>query len=136
MKEWLLMQTFYHVLTSSTRETLDVAAGGVFLSLNLRDAKALVEKMAPNQSWNEEKALSCKRGGMHQLKEVDMLSAKMDLLMKKLKDQASDKKEVNFINESRMTCEECGEVGHSGRNYPEFQKDVNYFNNNTKFHPQ
>jgi hypothetical protein len=25
-----------------------------------------------------------KRGGMHQLKEVDMLSAKIDLLMKKL----------------------------------------------------
>jgi uncharacterized coiled-coil protein SlyX len=31
---------------------------------------------------------------MHQLKEVDMLSAKMDLLMKKLKDKAHDKKEV------------------------------------------
>jgi hypothetical protein len=99
---------------------LDAAVGGAFLSLNLRDAKAFVEKMASNQSWNKEKALTCKRGGMHQLKEVDMLSAKMDLLMKKLEDQASDKKEVNFINESRMTCEECGEVGYSGRNYPEF----------------
>jgi hypothetical protein len=99
---------------------LDAAAEGAFLSLNLRYAKALVEKMASNQSWNEEKVLPCKRGGMHQLKEVDMLSAKMDLLMKKLEDQSSDKKEVNFINESRMTCEECGEVGHSDRNCPEF----------------
>jgi hypothetical protein len=136
MEEWLLMQTFYHGLTSSTRETLDAAARGAFLSLNLRDAKALMEKMASNQSWNKEKALTHKRGGMHQLKEVDMLSAKMDLLMKKLEDQASDTKEVNFINESRMTCEECGEVGHSGRNYPEFREDVNYFNNNTNFRPQ
>jgi hypothetical protein len=33
---------------------MDVAAGGAFLSLNLRDAIALVEKMASNQSWNEE----------------------------------------------------------------------------------
>jgi uncharacterized coiled-coil protein SlyX len=73
---------------------------------------------------------------MHQLKEVDMLSAKMDLLLKKLVDQASDKKEVNFINESRMTYEECGEVGHSGRNCLEFRENVNYFNNNTNFHPQ
>jgi hypothetical protein len=72
---------------------------------------------------------------MHQHKEVDMMSAKMDLLMKKLEDRASDKKEVNFINEPRMTCEECGEVGHSGRNCPEFQEDVNYFKNNTNFRP-
>jgi hypothetical protein len=42
---------------------------------------------------------------------------------------------VNFINESRMTCEECGEVGHSGRNYLEFWEDVTYFNNNTNFRP-
>jgi hypothetical protein len=65
MEEWLLMQTFHYGLTLSTCETLDAVAGGAFLSLNLRDAKALVEKMATNQSWNEEKALTCKRGGMH-----------------------------------------------------------------------
>jgi hypothetical protein len=65
-----------------------------------------------------------------------MLSTKMDLLMKKLEDQSSDKKEVNFINESRMTCEECDEVGHSICNYLEFREDVNYFNNNTNFRPQ
>jgi hypothetical protein len=35
-----------------------------------------------------------------------------------------------------MTCEECEEVGHSGRNCLEFQEDVNYFNNNTNFRPQ
>ena len=46
-----------------------------------------MEKMASNQGWNEERLQTRKRGGgMHQLKEVDMLSAKMDLLMKKLED--------------------------------------------------
>ena len=64
------------------------------------------------------------------------MSAKLDLLMKKLEDQISDKKEVNFINEARMTCEECGEVGHSGRNCPEFREAMNYFNKNTNFRPQ
>jgi hypothetical protein len=39
MENWLLMQTFYHGLTTSTRETMDAAAGGAFLSLNLRDAE-------------------------------------------------------------------------------------------------
>jgi uncharacterized protein YhaN len=51
--------------------------------------------MASNQGWNEERIQTRKRGGgMHQLKEVDMLSAKMDLLMKKLEDLATEKQEV------------------------------------------
>jgi hypothetical protein len=44
------MQTFYHGLNTSTREIMDAAAGGVFLSLNLADVSSLVEKMASNQS--------------------------------------------------------------------------------------
>ena len=81
------MQTFYHGLTNSTHETMDAAAGGAFLSLTIPATIALVEKRASNQGWNKEHAQTRKRGGgMHQLKEVDMLSAKMDLLMKKLGD--------------------------------------------------
>jgi hypothetical protein len=73
MENWLLMQTFYHGWTISTCETTDAATGGVFLSLNLSDATALVEKMASNQSWNKKRTQPHKRGGgMHQLKEVDM----------------------------------------------------------------
>jgi hypothetical protein len=106
------------------------------LSLNLRDAIALVEKIASNQSWNEEHTQPRKRGGgMHQLKEVDMLSAKMDLLTKKLEDQASEKKEVIDIHDSHMTYEVCGDTRHSGSNCPETQEDVNYIVNNN-YHPQ
>jgi hypothetical protein len=111
------MQTFYHELTNSTRETIDAAAGGAFLSLTIDQATALVKKMASNQGWNEERTQTHKRGGgMHQLKEVDMLSAKMDLLMKRLDERAGEKKEVMHIHDSRMTCEECGDTGHSGSN--------------------
>jgi hypothetical protein len=35
-----------------------------------------------------------------------------------------------------MTCEECGDVGHLGNNYPTMQEDVNYINNNNSYHPQ
>jgi len=135
MENWLLMQTFYHGLTSSTRETMDAAAGGAFLSLTIADATTLVEKMASNQGWNEERAQPRKRGGMHHLKEVYMLSTKMDLLMKKLEDRAVDKKEVMHIHDVHMTCEECGGTGHSGHNCPKIQEDVNYINNNTNYHP-
>jgi len=89
MESWLLMQTFYHGLSNSTRETMDAAAGGAFWSLTIPQATTLVEKMAYNQGWNEERTQTRKKGrGMHQLKEVDMLSAKLDLLMKKLRSHA------------------------------------------------
>ena len=55
MENWLLMQTFYHGLTNSTCETMDAAAGGAFLSLTIPGATALMEKMASNQGWNEER---------------------------------------------------------------------------------
>jgi hypothetical protein len=64
-----------------------------------------------------------------------MLFAKMDLLVKKLEDRVSEKREVLHINDSRMTCEECGNTGHSGSNCPKLQEDVNYINNNN-YRPQ
>jgi len=35
MESWLLMQTFYHGLGNNTRETIDAAARGAFLSLTI-----------------------------------------------------------------------------------------------------
>jgi hypothetical protein len=87
--------------------------------------------MASNQGWNEERLQTCKRGGgMHQLKEVDMLSTKIDLLTKKLEDRANEKQKVMYIHDSRMICEECGNTGHSRNNCPKTHEDVNFVNNN------
>jgi hypothetical protein len=116
---------------------MDAATGGSFLSLTIHDATALVEKMASNQGWNKKRTQPCKRGGgMHQLEEVDMLSTKMDLLMKKLDERDNEKKEVKLIHDSHITCEECGGTGHSGSNCPKIQEDVNYINNNSNCRPQ
>ena len=59
-----------------------------------------------------------------------MLSAKMDLLMKRLEEQANEKQEVMHIHDSRMTCEVCGNTRHLGNSYPETQEDVKFVNNN------
>jgi hypothetical protein len=104
MENWLLLQTFYHGLSTNTSAMMDAAAGGAFLSLTLTQATDLVEKMAANQAWNEERQPRNKERGMHQLKEVDKLSAKMDLMMKRLEDKAPEKREVMQLIESRMTC--------------------------------
>jgi len=55
MENWLLIQTFHHRLNNSTCETIDAAAGGAFLSLTIAQATTLVEKMASNQGWSEER---------------------------------------------------------------------------------
>jgi hypothetical protein len=73
---------------------------------------------------------------MHQLKEANMVSAKLDLIMKKLEARDTMKKKVMHISDSRMTCEECGDVVLSRVNCPEFQENMNYINNNNNYRPQ
>jgi hypothetical protein len=110
---------------------MDATTGGAFLSLIIPAATALMEKMASNQGWNEEHLQTCKRGGgMHQIKEVDILCTKMDLLIKKLEDRANEKQEVMHIHDFCMTYEECGNTRHSGSSCPETHEDVNFINNN------
>ena len=44
-----------------------------------------------------------------------MLAMKIDLLLKKFEDYSQDKAQMQTLQalESRMTCEACGNVGHS-----------------------
>ena len=60
------------------------------------NAKDLIEKMVTNQGWNEER-LQPKKSGMHTIHEVDMLSAKMDHLMKKIEEGSNSKKDPNTV---------------------------------------
>jgi hypothetical protein len=88
MEEWFIIQSFYHGLIHSAWEHIDVAAGGSFFTLSIEEALKLVEKMSSNQSRNEERTQTrtCK---VHQLEEVDMHTAKIDL-MKKLENPGLD----------------------------------------------
>ena len=91
MEEWLIIQNFFHGLNQQAKDHVDIAAGGSFPSLNVVGAKTLIDKIASNQSWRGEKQPAHPRG-INQIDNVDMLAAKMDLLMKKLE---SLHKEVN-----------------------------------------
>jgi hypothetical protein len=83
MQGWFLIQTFYHGLKHTTCEHLDAAAGGAFFSLQVPAAKELIEKMVTNQGWDGDH-LQPRTHGVHQVDGIDMITAKMDLLMKKL----------------------------------------------------
>jgi hypothetical protein len=59
---------------------------------------------------------------------VDVLTAKIDLLMKKLEDPSLD--HLKMVD-ARMTCEECGETSHMGVNCLTVHQDVNFVGNST-----
>jgi hypothetical protein len=51
MQDWLRIMSFYHGLFIEPRRHLDAAAEGAFFSLNVKQAKELIEKMVENQGW-------------------------------------------------------------------------------------
>jgi hypothetical protein len=132
MEEWFIIQNFYHGLIRSAREHIDAATGGYFFALSIEEAHKLVETMASNQSWDEKhtQTHTCK---IHQLEEVGMLTAKINLLMKKLENPALDHLKMVDV---WVTCEECGETGHMGIHCLTVSQDVNFIgNSNNGFHP-
>ena len=115
-----------------SRGHIDAATGGAFLSLTIKGAMALIKKIVSNQWWRDEKLHDEQQKGMHTVKEMDMLAAKMDLLIKRLDERAHEKEAMyNTVKamDLHMTCEVCGESGHLGNNCPETHKDDAYINN-------
>ena len=116
---------------------MDVAVGGAFFSLTIERVTALIKKMVPNQGWSDDR-LQPRQRGMHSVKETDMLAMKIDLLLKKFEDYSQDKSQMQTLQalEARMTCEVCGNVGHSGDHFSETQEEALYLNgNNNGFRP-
>jgi uncharacterized coiled-coil protein SlyX len=132
MQGWFLIQTFYHRLKRTTREHLDVAAGGSFFSLQVPAAKKLIEKVVANQGWDGDR-LQPRTRDVHQVNGIDMISTKMDLLTKRL--EASTNMETAKIMDAHMACEFCGNVGHSGNDCLETREEGSFINdgNNNGF---
>jgi hypothetical protein len=87
--------------------------------------------MASNQSRVDERTLS-RTHKVHHLEEVDLLTAKIDL-MKKLENSGLDHLKMVDV---RMTCEECREIGHMGVNCPSVCQDANFVgHSNNGFRP-
>ena len=92
--------------------------------------------MVSNQGWSNDR-LQPHKWGMHLIKEIDMFAAKMDLLMKQVEHyEKVSAQETLKAMDSHMTCEVCGDVGHSGNSCPETQEDLNFVNTDNGFHPQ
>ena len=125
MDEWLVLQSFYNGLTTTSRAHLDAAARGAYLDMTIAKATTLIEKMVSIQGWNEERSQPKTKGRMHTVKETDMLSAKLDLLVKKL-DEGNRPQVPVPVHAMKLyfTCEVSSEGGHSGNDYPKTRDDA------------
>jgi uncharacterized coiled-coil protein SlyX len=99
---------------------------GAFFSLQVLVAKELIEKMVANQGCDGDR-LQPRTRGVHQVDGIDMIAAKMDLLMKKL--EASTNMETAKNMDAHMTCEICGNVGHSGNDCLKTREEASFINN-------
>jgi hypothetical protein len=77
---WMIIQTFYAGLNFSSRDLLDSAAGGTFMSITLGAATKLLNNMMVNYSkWHTERAPQGKK--VNSVEETSSLSDKIDTIM-------------------------------------------------------
>ena len=76
----MIIQKFYASLNFPSRNLLDSAAGGTFMEITLGDATKLLDNIMANYSqWHTKRSSSKK---VHAIEEINVLSGKMDELMK------------------------------------------------------
>ena len=74
---------------------------------------------------------------MHTVKEMDMIAAKLDLLIKKMEEGSKQIHAPVYAMGSHFTCEVCGNEEHSGNDCSETREDCAYLNNNNNgYRPQ
>jgi hypothetical protein len=90
----MIIQTFYAGLNFSSRNLLDSAAGGTFMSITLGAATKLLDNMMVNYSeWHTERAPHGKK--VNYVEETSSLSDKIDTIMLML---ANDRAHVDPNN--------------------------------------
>jgi len=135
MKDWLILQNFYNMLTSTSRAHIDAAAGGAIFSLTVSRATTLIEKMVSIQGWSKDR-LQTQEDGMHTIEKIDMLAAKLDLLIKRLDEHDAIKGTPYGTVQSlysHIPGEVCGNFRHLGNDYLETHEDAL---NDNGFHPE
>ena len=79
----MVIQTFYAGLNFSSRNLLDSAAGGTFMSTTLGSVTKLLDEMMANYSqWHTERPPSGKK--VNSVEEISSLSDKVDMIMSML----------------------------------------------------
>src|SRR3954470_5161041 len=139
---WMVIQTFYVGLNFTSRNLLDSAAGGTFMSTTLGSATKLLDEMMLNYSqWHTEQSPTGKK--VNFVEEISSLNEKVDLIMSLLTKQApidphdvplnflvaQEQVDVNFISINNFNNNAYR--SNFGSNNPRPFPSNNYGNNNT-----
>src|SRR3954468_9897557 len=117
---WMIIQTFYAGLNFSSRNLLDSAAGGTFMTTTLGAAIKLLDNMMVNYSeWHTERAPQGKK--VNSVEETSSLSDKIDTIMSMLVNGDGQVDPNNVPLASLVSQEENVDVN--------FIKSNNYNNN-------
>jgi hypothetical protein len=103
-------------LNYNTKLTVNAAAGGSFMNLNVEDGYTLLEDITLNhQQWNPERPAP--KAGIFQVDNSTLLSAQMDALTRQLAQMNSGASAANTakpINAGNIfSCEHCGGMDHT-----------------------
>src|SRR3954468_14707688 len=136
---WMVIQTFYAGLNFISRNLLDSAAGGTFMSTTLGVATKILDEMMTNYSqWHVERAPTGRK--VKYVEEITSLNEKVDLIMSLLTKQpsidprdvplnslvAQEEVDVNFIARNNFNNNAYrGNFASNPRPFPS-----NYGNNN------
>src|SRR3954470_13852150 len=142
LTSWMVVQTFYAGLNFTSRNLLDSAVGGTFMSTTLGAATKLLDEMMLNYSqWHTERSPTGKK--VNSVEEISSLNEKVDLIMSLLTKQApidppdvplnylvaQEQVDVNFI--SRNIFNNNAYRSNFGNNNPRPFPSNNYGNNKT-----
>ena len=132
---WMIIQTFYVGLIFSSRNLLDSAARGTFISITLGAATKLLNDMMINFSeWHTERAPQGKK--VNYVEETSSLSDKIDVIMSMLVNGKSHVNPNNVPLASLVAQEEHVDVNFiKNNNFKNNAYRNNFGNNNYKPYP-
>ena len=132
---WMIIQTFYAGLNFSSRNLLDSASGGTFMSITLGAATKLLDDMMINYSeWHTERAPQGKK--VNSVEETSSLSDKIDAIMSMLVNGRSHVDPNNIPLASLVAQEEHVDVNFiKNNNFNNNAYRNNFSSNNYKPYP-
>ena len=132
---WMIIQTFYAGLNYSSRNLLDSAAGGTFMSITLGAATKLLDDMMINYSeWHTERTPQGKK--VNSVEETSSLDDKIDAIMSMLANGRSHIDPNNVRLASLVAQEENVDVNFiKNNNFNNNAYRNNYGNNNYRPYP-